>query len=67
MREGLRYLRRLIELRAGRPRARAKRTASRARSSVAPARPWRCTHRAPAVWNRNGNAGSDHAIGNGYS
>jgi hypothetical protein len=35
MREGVRYLRRLIELRAGRPRARAKRTASRARSSVA--------------------------------
>jgi dolichol-phosphate mannosyltransferase len=65
--EGVRYLRRLIELRAARPRAHALRAESPADFSVTPARPRRFRHRAPAVWNWNGNQSGDHAIGNGYS
>jgi hypothetical protein len=63
LREGIRYLHRLIELRAGRRRSRVGPAPAVAGASVTSARPWRFRHRAPAVWNRNGKAGGDHATG----
>ena len=65
LREGFRYVRRLIELRARRPRRRDRGTTSVAGSSVAPARRACLRHRGRAVWNRNGTETSDHGIRNG--
>jgi glycosyltransferase involved in cell wall biosynthesis len=61
LREGILYLHRLIELRGGRRRNRAGPAPTVAGPSVTSDRPWRFRHRAPAVWNRNGKAGGDHA------
>lgn len=60
LREGLRYLRALMELRAGAGRNRA-RTRPWEPSAVSTDPPTRFRHERPAVWNRNGTAGGEHA------
>lgn len=57
--EGLRYVRRLIELRVGGGRSQIGPAQPPPDPAVVSVRPWRFRHEAPAAWNRNGTAGGD--------
>jgi glycosyltransferase involved in cell wall biosynthesis len=61
LREGLRYLRALIELRAGVGRNRAGTRRWEPPSAVSTDPPPRFRHERPAVWNRNGTSGREDA------
>jgi hypothetical protein len=59
LREGVRYLRRLIELRLGREEPGPPATPIAAHTTSADR--WRFRHQGPAVWNGNGTAAEEHA------
>ena len=61
LREGLRYLHALIELRADFGRNRTETRPWEPPSALSTAPPPRFRHERPAVWNRNGTAGHEHA------
>jgi dolichol-phosphate mannosyltransferase len=61
VREGVRYLRQLMELRAGSGFKQARLPQLEPGVTITSDRPMRFRHAVPAVWNGNGTAGGEHA------